>query len=297
MDFIAFDHALKGIYLYLACRLHKEKDNPTPTMVVTQQKLTRIAMHTFRFIPLLFLFFLIQGCATHTTQIRKVEQSWMDQTPPAESQRIHTMYLLGDAGYSSFKHTAPPIRHLGKVLKAADENSSLVVLGDNIYPDGLPPEDHPTYELSAHRLNVQLDIMKDFKGKPFIIPGNHEYVFDGSDGVKRQEKFVKKYLDRKDVFRPEKGCSGPDKEKLHEDIVVVFIDSQWWIADWDNTPEMNEGCAAKSKSVFLDEFHNVLKKEPGPDCRGCPPPPAFHQWFPWRAVFVERSPFPPHTAQ
>ncbi|MEN0004140.1 MAG: ShlB/FhaC/HecB family hemolysin secretion/activation protein, partial [Bacteroidota bacterium] len=212
-------------------------------------------------LPLLLLCILmLQACATHHSQVRKAERDWEQTLPPPEAQRIHTMYLLGDAGYSTFEKTAPPVRHLGEVLKTADENSSLVVLGDNIYPDGLVPEDDPTYPIIAHRLKVQLDIIKDFKGQSFIIPGNHEYVAAGIESVKWQEEFVEDYLDKKDVFRPKNGCSGPEKEKVHPDILTVFIDSQWWIADWDENEEMNEGCPAKSKTAFLDEFQNLLKK-------------------------------------
>lgn len=217
-------------------------------------------MRSFHFYFLFFALILLQACATYSTQLRSTEHRWAEQEPPADSSRIHSLFLIGDAGYSPDFGAAPPIYHLGNELKKADKNSSVIFLGDNIYPDGLPHESHPTYDQSVHRLKVQLDILKDFKGRPFFIPGNHEYRGDGTEAVERQEKFIEKYLDRKGVYYPGGGCSGPNKEDLDDDIVVLLIDSQWWLTDWDNTSEMNEGCDAKSRSVFLDMFLDDLKK-------------------------------------
>jgi len=51
----------------------------------------------------------------------------------------HTLYLLGDTG---LPHTDRPdalFSFLKAKLKVASSNTTVVFLGDNIYPNGLPP--------------------------------------------------------------------------------------------------------------------------------------------------------------
>lgn len=212
------------------------------------------------------LFF--SQCATHNPQYQRNARDWKAESQklqpasrgPNANPLVHSMYLLGDAGYSPMGKVAPAVRLLGNKLRIADKNSSLVILGDNIYPDGLRPKDHPEYAQDTHSLNVQLDIIKKFKGKPYIIPGNHDWRYDGRQAVLRQQKYVHKYLGRDDIFYPQDACSGPEKEKLDDSIVLLLIDTQWWIANWDEDPLMNEKCDAKSKTVFLTHFHDMLKK-------------------------------------
>jgi hypothetical protein len=66
-------------------------------------------------------------------------------------------------------------------LDSADSNSMLIFLGDNIYPNGMPKESDKDYALAKQKLEDQLDITKNFKGKTLVIPGNHDW-YSGLDG-------------------------------------------------------------------------------------------------------------------
>ena len=56
-----------------------------------------------------------------------------------------------------------------------------------------------------HRIKIQTDAVKDFKGETVFLPGNHDW-YSGLKGLKRQEKIVEDQLG-KDTFLPEKWLS------------------------------------------------------------------------------------------
>ncbi len=173
-----------------------------------------------------------------------------------------TVYLIGDAGDAGPGAVPPAVKFLGELLKTAPENSATVFLGDNIYPAGLPPKDDPGRALAEHRLKVQLDILKAYKGKPYFIPGNHDwYQAKARKGVERQEKFIEKYLGLgKKVWLPNHGCADIEVENFSKNVVGVFVDSEWYLMNWLNKRELNEGCEIRSRQNFMFFFQEALKK-------------------------------------
>ena len=88
----------------------------------------------------------------------------------------------------------------------SNKKSTLLFLGDNIYPKGFPngkyPEEHA---LAQNKLTKQLELSKNFKGKTIFIPGNHDW-YSGISGLERQAKFITNYLNDKKAFLPQKNC-------------------------------------------------------------------------------------------
>lgn len=39
---------------------------------------------------------------------------------------------------------------------------------------------------------------------------------------------------------PGKGCGEPEKEKLHDYLRSLLLDSQWWFQDWDEVEGINQ---------------------------------------------------------
>jgi hypothetical protein len=214
-----------------------------------------------RKIRLLFIsstFFMLSSCANYKMHI---EGEQFQTAPASLGEPEHIMYLLGDAGDAALGEVPPAVKFFGKKLADAPENSSCIILGDNIYPKGLPPRNDPGRELAEHRIKMQLDILKDFKGKPFFIPGNHDWYQDERrKGVERVEKFVEEYLDRGDVWLPDDGCSGPVAEDLSETVVGLFVDSEWFRMNWQKERELNEGCDIKSREAFAFFVQDEMKK-------------------------------------
>ena len=149
--------------------------------------------------------FLI-GCATYQEQYHSSVTNWKIENNQIDSDISHTFYLIGDAGNAK-KDT--PLTHfnlLKQELNSASKNSTVLFLGDNIYEKGMPKKSDPDRALAEHRLDVQLDLVKEFNGQPIFIPGNHDYYSNGIKGLEREADYIKDKLDNKDAFLPKNKC-------------------------------------------------------------------------------------------
>jgi hypothetical protein len=217
------------------------------------------------------LFLLAFACATYKKQYSKSGRNWADDPPMPSTGPSHVMYLVGDAGNSMPGGSTPVLKYLKTKLPDESKNSSIIFLGDNIYEYGMPPsEDETNREVAEHRITEQLEILDDFKGRPIFLPGNHDWRGWGQKGLKRQENFIESYLNKKrgvedkddweNYFLPDEGCSGPEVVELNEEVVVLAVDSQWWLGDSDEEPKINEGCEARNRASFRFIFENVVRK-------------------------------------
>ncbi|SEA45739.1 Calcineurin-like phosphoesterase [Flavobacterium gillisiae] len=206
----------------------------------------------------LFLI-LLQSCATHHPQFgNKIENPVADNATDT-SKIAHTFFLIGDAGNTDKNNDKNALNSLHEKLVLANKHSTLLFLGDNIYPKGMPPkEDKIDYEIAHNKLENQLKLSKNFKGKTIFIPGNHDW-YNGIKGLERQEEIVTDYLDDKKSFSPRKGCPIDDK-KINDNLILITIDSQWFLEDWDKTPTLNDDCSIKSREAFFEELESILNK-------------------------------------
>ncbi|WP_111708636.1 metallophosphoesterase [Lutibacter citreus] len=209
-------------------------------------------------LSILTLFILLYGCATYDAQYNKNEINWSSNTPSYSSDIEHTFYLIGDAGNVSFNEQLSHLHILKNELNEASKNSTVLFLGDNLYPNGLVKKDNPNRELAEHRLNVQFDLVKNYKGNTIFIPGNHDYYSNGIKGLKRQEEYITKHLG-KNTFLPKDGCP-LKKVEISDETVLIIVDSQWYLEDWDKNPTINDDCDIKSRAAFFDEFESLIKK-------------------------------------
>ena len=209
-----------------------------------------------RIIIILSITLIFSACATFEKQIQPNSQKEL----PTNKEIIHSFYLIGDAGNSMLGEIDPMVKNFQKVLDSASQNSTALFLGDNIYPKGFEYKTAAKQELSEHRLNTQAQAAKNFKGQAIFIPGNHDW-YNGLKGLKKQEKFIEKALG-KNTFLPENGCP-IEKVKISDDVVLLIIDSHWYVTDWDNHPTINDDCDIKTRLDFLNELSSEIKKARG----------------------------------
>src|SRR5687768_12717571 len=87
------------------------------------------------------------------------------------------LYLIGDAGEDDT--TENTLLDLGRKLRE-NPNSAVIFLGDNCYRKamfGLLPFKVKGYDgskIAKARIKSQLNILEDYKGYAYFIPGNHE---------------------------------------------------------------------------------------------------------------------------
>ncbi|MGC4042043.1 MAG: metallophosphoesterase [Flavobacterium sp.] len=205
------------------------------------------------------LVFLLQSCASHKMQLHKNSNKNQIEEAIDSSKIDHTFFLIGDAGNADQLQAQQTLHSLEAKLTASGSNATLLFLGDNIYPKGMPADkDNPDYPLAKVKLQNQLELAKNFKGKTIVIPGNHDW-YSGLKGLENQAKFVNGHLKDKSGFLPGKGCP-IDAVKIDKKTILITIDSEWFLVDWDNYPGINDDCEIKTREGFFEELESILNK-------------------------------------
>jgi hypothetical protein len=188
------------------------------------------------------------------------QENWAQTELPSE-EPLYTIYAVGDAGDADYQEPSTHFQLLKAELSAEGENSSLVFLGDNIYPAGLPPKDAGARAEKELVLDAQMAVAEDFAGQPYMIPGNHDWnrwQRGGRKAVKRQEKYVEEGWDRGDSYRPDDGCADPERVKVDKGLVFIFLDSQWFLHDHEDEKKMTKKCEVKSRKQYIEEFEDLV---------------------------------------
>ncbi|MBT8264033.1 MAG: phosphoesterase, partial [Muriicola sp.] len=60
-------------------------------------------------------------------------------------------------------------------------------------------------------------------------------------------------------FLPENGCP-IDDVKVSDDIILITIDTEWYLTNWDKHPTMNDNCEIKDREKFFEELEGLIKK-------------------------------------
>ncbi len=204
------------------------------------------------------LTFFLHSCTTYKPQYGK-NIAQPAQKVVAEDKISHRFFLIGDAGNAETPKAQQTLQLFEDRISSADEQATLIFLGDNIYPKGMPVEKGTAErKLAEEKLTFQLQIAEKFKGQSLFIAGNHDW-YNGIKGLEEQADFVTDYLDDKDAFLPKNNC-GIDRLKINDEVVVITIDSQWFLEDWNDYPTMNDDCDIKTKEAFFDEVTSLLNK-------------------------------------
>lgn len=198
-----------------------------------------------RFLLFVTTFLFIQIGSAQTDSIR---------------QRI---FLVGDAGeLVGGKH--PVIDWLGSHVDWNDSRNTVLYLGDNIYPYGLPMEGEPLYTESKTILDYQINLVKGKKARAFFVPGNHDWANGKSNGwqhVQNEVNYING-LEQKNIQAwPLNGCPGPVEVELDEKVVLVFVDSQWFLHVNDK-PGAESNCDSKTVDEFIIQLQEIADRHP-----------------------------------
>jgi len=173
----------------------------------------------------------------------------------------HKLFLIGDGG--KLENGQHPVANLVKRLISTQDSkisSNVVFLGDNIYPKGMPVLGDKKVEESREILANQLNIADHINGNVWMIPGNHDWA-KGSDkgqyAVLRAQSFLDS-MHRDNLFWvPQDACPGPYTFDLSEGVIIVLVDSQWWLQP-GKKPSIDSDCEFKSDEEFLAALKDVF---------------------------------------
>ena len=173
--------------------------------------------------------------------------------PADEVDIAHRVILLGDAGHAEAGDEV--LNTLTSVLtEFPGVPKTVVFLGDNIYPSGLPDPRDPQYQTMRDRLDQQLNAGGVGDANVRMVPGNHDWGSGAEAGVRRQAA----YIDAANTvpgsaqlaLLPAGHCAGPTFEDLRHatdptraSARLIMLDSEWMLRG-ERSPCRNNDAAA-----------------------------------------------------
>jgi len=176
---------------------------------------------------------------------------------------VQRIFLVGDAGeLKDGKH--PVCDWLKQHVDWNDSSNVLLYLGDNVYPLGVPRENSKEVEEARQILEYQVSVVRGKNGKVFFVPGNHDWK-RGRPGGLEQLKNESDYIDSLNLpnvqFLPKSGCPGPVAVSAGDKVVLVFMDSQWWL-DQEARPGPESSCDCKTEDDIVNALKDIISTYP-----------------------------------
>ncbi|MBT8195061.1 MAG: hypothetical protein HKO56_08450, partial [Bacteroidia bacterium] len=213
---------------------------------------------TINLLSVLLLIF-ISACTSTEPFYNNENKEW-NKSSLKGKEVMHRIYCIGDAGKvdTTSKSTMALLTNL---LNEDGTNGTVLFLGDNIYPIGMPDEEGEIRTAAEKAINWQMDAIKNYDGNAWFIPGNHDWkqgAKGGLDYVQEQEKYVEEYLNRGNSFIPSDACPGPDVINLTDELVLIAVDTQWWLHNWNKEKKMNEHCEIQTRQDFAKQLQDAI---------------------------------------
>jgi len=208
---------------------------------------------------LVFFLLFANGCS-HVKPYYRSDDLKPSNISITSEQIASRILLIGDAGAT--RKDEPGLAKLLQWASVVPEKTTIIFLGDNIYPAGLPAENDPGREKAERRLTSLIDVIRQSGAKAVFVPGNHDWADNGLGGraaVKRQESFVNRALKTNDSFLPRNGCADPAIRDIDGERIIV-LDTHVW---YEDEPEkVFADCPGLNPEKVFGELNRIIAETP-----------------------------------
>jgi hypothetical protein len=176
-----------------------------------------------------------------------------------ERAPVHRLVLIGDAGQPL--PDDPTLRALGQWTDDDPDRTTVLFLGDNLYPDGLRDGDR---RRGKRILRQQIRATPAAK---IFLPGNHDWGFSPRAAIqagrlRAQQVFIDSHARERAELLPKDGCPGPvartlvpSGRGLARGLTVIAVDFHWWLLPEASRPL----CAGVDDTdAFLERLEQEL---------------------------------------
>lgn len=211
---------------------------------------------------------IVAGCSHTSPYYSSIHPEWVKENLETAAALKYRVILLGDGGAP--RDGEPVLKTLDEWAGKKPEKTSIIFLGDNMYPDGMT-KGKRAYAYT--RLGPQITAVKSSGAHGLFIPGNHDWakaLEEGLSALQAQEKFINDTLGRAsdtsdepgtgvvpEVFLPKGGSPGPDKLDLpisNPIVRIIVLDTQWWLRPYKEKP-------SKTPESVIDDLKALLITE------------------------------------
>jgi hypothetical protein len=178
---------------------------------------------------------------------------------PAPSDVAATLFLIGDAG-SPAPGGEPVLRALARDASVAPERTTIIFLGDNVYPRGIPDSSSPARGEAERRLRDQIAVVREAEAHGIFVPGNHDWAKHtaaGWDAIRRQGALIAADSGPT-VMMPANGCPGPVVADIGNRFRLVLLDTQWWLHKGPKPGPDNSSCSPNTPDGVVDSVRGAI---------------------------------------
>ncbi|MFN8583619.1 MAG: metallophosphoesterase [Gemmatimonadaceae bacterium] len=173
--------------------------------------------------------------------------------PPAPRRDLPDahLWLMGDAGADEHN---PVLGALRQALVVDSARGLVVVLGDNVYPDGIADPGTSGHAEGERRLRAQVDAVRGAVSGAVFLPGNHDWGTDPARGVEvlsRELELINREGDGGRVrMLPHAGCPGPSVVDVGTSLRLIGLDTEWWLRPAAPRGRASDGCLTTERAVL-----------------------------------------------
>lgn len=178
-----------------------------------------------------------------------------------DDSMVQRIVLIGDGGALTADHHHTVVEAVEKLIPL-DKRTTVLFLGDNLYRHGLPDDQYQFYLSTKAVLDSQANIADHAQGMVYFIPGNHDWMNGAAGGynaILREQRYLDGLGKKNLKFLPEDGCPGPETIDLGNDVLLVIMDSQWWIHQ-NEKPGIESECRHKNEDEVVEELKDIISQ-------------------------------------
>lgn len=201
-------------------------------------------------------FFVFNSCANYKPQYAN-EQDFLRTLKDTTLLNItHSYFFSSNLGLASSKQQKQYLEVFNNFLSKENQQiSSLIFLGNNI------PKLHQINSQVLKQdtmLSKSLEMVNNFKGNSVYLKAENEWHL-GYEGATSLAKYLEQATENNKILLPRDNC-GLERLKINDQTVLLVVDSQWYLENWDKNPNINEDCDIKSKEDFFEALRGEINK-------------------------------------
>ncbi|MBC8042715.1 MAG: hypothetical protein IAF08_04645 [Rhizobacter sp.] len=180
----------------------------------------------------------------------------------SDAEILQSLFLIGDAGTPLLDTPEPVFEILAAAASVKPEQNTIVFLGDNIYPAGMPDSLHPARTYAEAVIEAQMRAGLQSGARTIFVPGNHDWGQDAADGwqrIRAQADFIRQKGNGKISMLPAGGCPGPEVLDIGERLRLIVLDTQWWLHPYAKPVHPASDCTCDSKDEVIDSVAKALR--------------------------------------
>ena len=209
------------------------------------------------YLRILFISVILVSCAATEPWHSEEKENWESNNSQTGAELDYRMILIGDMGDPVLEGEDPVLSMLQTKLWDGDK-SSVIFLGNNVLDGGMPAEQSQKRELAEEKLAKIFSALGNYRGNIFFTAGNHDWK-PGIEGLRAQRDFILNFPSADKVeYLPGSGCPGPETVEMADNVVLIMIDSEWFLQRDKEQIAQDSNCKNRSIQDVASELKEIV---------------------------------------